>query len=320
MKVSRLGFGGLFVSKYGGAYEQARAALRRGLELGVNYVDTAPGYADSEEVIGKALGDSKTPFFLSTKLGGRPQPFEPRNKDGLRQSLEESLRLLKRDCVDMLMIHEPDRPGQYDWFENWNPVSGPACEFLQEAKDKGLIRYTGLGGTTAYELAYIIEHGNFDVVLTAFNYSLLFREAANAVVPAAKKKGMGIVSGSPLQQGWFSKRYDNVIKNNPPPWLSPARREQFLRLYALVDELGMPIAELSLRFVLSNRDFDTVLMGARSVEEVELNFAAAEAGPLPKDVMKKLEEIGAMVPFRPCEEPYGNALGWTGRRGPAMLR
>jgi len=319
MKVTRLSFGGLFVSKIGGEYEKARAALLRGLQLGVNYVDTAPGYADSEEVIGKALCDSKKPFFLSTKLGGRPQPFEPRNKDHLRQSLEESLRLLKRDHVDILMVHEPDRPGQHDWFESWDPVAGPVCEFLEDAKKKGLIRYTGLGGTTAYELAWIIEKGNFDVVLTAFNYSLLWREAAEAVIPAAKKKGMGIVSGSPLQQGWFSRRYDETVRDHPPPWLSPVRREQFLRLYALLDEVNMPVAEMALRFVLSNKDFDTVLMGARSVEEVELNVAAAEKGPLPRDLLAKLDEIGAMAPFRPCEEPAGCGFGWD-RRGPGGMR
>jgi aryl-alcohol dehydrogenase-like predicted oxidoreductase len=318
--VSRLGMGGLFVSKHGGEFEQARAALHRALDLGVSYVDTAPGYADSEEVIGKALGGSGRPFVLSTKLGGRPQPFEPRNKEHLRKSLEESLRLLKRDYVDILMIHEPDRPGQYDWFESWNPVSGPVTEFLAEAKQKGLIRYTGLGGTTAYELAYIIEHGNFDVVLTAFNYSLLWREAAIAVIPAAKKKGMGIISGSPLQQGWLSRRYDETVRDNPPPWLSPPRREQLLRLYAFVDELGMPLAELALRFVISNENFDTVLMGARSAQEVEMNVRAVEKGPLPADVMRELDKIGAMVPFRPFEEPFGAAIAWGGRRGPGPAR
>jgi len=320
MEVTRLSFGGLFVSTVGGEYEQSRDALLRGLELGVNYFDTAPGYANSEEVIGKAIGDSSTPFYLATKLGGRPQPFQPRSKDHLRQSLEESLRLLKRDCVDVLLVHEPDRPGVYDWFESWNPVAGPVCEFLHEVKEEGLVRYTGLGGTTSYELAWIIEKGDFDVVLTAFNYSLLFREATNAVVPAAKKKGMGIVSGSPLQQGWFSRRYDEQVRDNPPPWLSPARREQILSLYDLVDELGMPLPELALRFVLSNDDFDTVLMGARSVQEVELNVQAAEAGPLPEDVLARLEDIGAMVPFRPCEEPFGCALAWSERRGTGSLR
>ncbi|NLG50390.1 MAG: aldo/keto reductase, partial [Chloroflexi bacterium] len=89
LEVSELGLGGLFVSRVGGEYEQARGAIHRALELGVNYVDTAPGYLNSEEVLGKALEDVTTPYILSTKLGGRPQPFEPQNKDALMRSVEE---------------------------------------------------------------------------------------------------------------------------------------------------------------------------------------------------------------------------------------
>lgn len=319
MRVSRLSFGGLFVSRVGGDYEQARAALRRGLELGVNYFDTAPTYADSEEVIGRAMEGIESQYYVSTKLGGRPDPFEPRNKDHLRASLQKSLELLKRDSVDILMIHEPERPGQYDWFESWNPVGGPVCEFLEECREKGIIRYMGLGGTTVQEMAYIVKHGKFDVLLTAFNYSLLWREAANGPIPAAERKRMGIVAGSPLQQGWLSRRYDDVLRH-PPPWLSPVRRQQLLHLYALSDETDMPIAELALRFVLSNPAVDTVLMGARSVEEVEKNVEAAEQGPLSKRVLKELDRIYGLAPSRPCEEPMSCALARPAYRGPGRLR
>ena len=115
LEVSVLGMGGLFVSEVGGqGREEAYRAVRRALELGVNYVDTAPTYADSEEVLGEALEGVLQPYYISTKLGGRPQPFDPKDGDALRRSVEESLRLLKREHIDILMIHEPDRPGQYD--------------------------------------------------------------------------------------------------------------------------------------------------------------------------------------------------------------
>lgn len=319
LKVSRLSFGGLFVSKVGGRYEQARDALLRGLELGVNYFDTAPSYLDSEEVIGRAIGHRAAEYHVSTKFGGRPEPFDPRNKAHLRESLEASLKNLGRDQVDILMIHEPERPGQYDWFESWDPVAGPVLEFMDECKEEGLIRYTGIGGTTVYEMSHLIEHGDFDVLLTAFNSSLLWQEALKATVPAARRKGMGIVSGSPLQQGWLSRRYDREVMADPP-WLSTARRNQLLRLYEFLDEIEMPIAELSLRFVLSNPSVDTVLMGARSVEEVEKNVKATEAGPLSKAILEEIEEIYAMVPYRPCEEPMSCALANPRYRGPGRLR
>jgi aryl-alcohol dehydrogenase-like predicted oxidoreductase len=304
LTVSELGMGGLFVSSFAAEREEGCRAVRRALELGINYVDTAPGYRDSEEVMGEALEGVEQPYILSTKLGGRPQPFDAQDVDGLRRSVEESLRLLRRDTIDILMIHEPDRPGQYDWFPDWERFHGPVVELLAELKAEGVIRYTGLGGTTAYTLPHIIATGQYDVVLTAFNYSLLWREAEIAVLPAAIEQGMGIVIGSPLQQGALARCYVEEVERGAR-WLSPPRRAQFVRLYALVEELGMSLPELALRFVLSNPDVSTVLTGARSVAEVEANVRSAEKGPLPQGVLDALQEIAGMVPFRPFEEPFG---------------
>lgn len=304
LQVSELGLGGLFISSFGSVYEQAREAIHRAIELGINYIDTAPGYGNSEQVIGRALEGVTAPLIISTKLGGRPQPFLPQDRDCLRQSVEESLRLLKRDHIDILMIHEPDRPGQYDWWSDWNNFTGPVLEVLDELKREGIIRFTGLGGTTAYELPRIIRTGRFDVVLTAFNYSLLWREAEREVIPAAREQGMGIIVGSPLQQGALARRYDEQVQSGAP-WLSSPRRAQYRALYAFLDELGVPLPELGLRFVISNPDISCTLMGARSRQEVEQNVAAVEKGPLPPDVLKRLDEIAAMVPFRPFEEPFG---------------
>lgn len=307
LEVSKLAFGGLFVASFVQQLEEGKKAVRRAVELGINYIDTAPGYGNSEEVLGKALKDVTGPVILSTKLGGRPQPFKPQDKDGLLKSVEESLRLLGRDYIDILMIHEPDRPGQYDWWTDWDSINGPVLEVLDQLKRQGVIKFIGLGGTTAYELAHIIRCGKFDVVLTAFNYSLLWREAELEVIPAAKKLGMGVVIGSPLQQGALARKYDAV--NDPSVyWLSPARRAQMKKLYALVDECAIPLPELALRFVISNPSVDCVLMGARNAAEVELNAAAVDKGPLPKELLQKLDTIAAMVPFRPFGEPFG--LGW----------
>ena len=307
LKVSKLAFGGLFVASFAAELEQARKAVKRAIELGINYIDTAPTYGNSEEVLGKCLQGVKQPLILSTKLGGRPQPFKPQDKDCLQASVEESLRLLGRDYIDILMVHEPDRPGQYDWWTDWQDINGPVLEFLHELKQKGVIKHLGLGGTTAYELAHIVRSGKFDVVLAAYNYSLLWREAAIEVIPAAKEKNVGVVIGSPLQQGALARKFDEAVYQGVH-WLSKARREQFKKLYAFVDESGIPLPELSLRFVISNPDVHCVLMGARSPAEVEQNAAAVEKGPLPKDVLKRLDEIAAILPYRPFAEPFG--LGW----------
>ena len=301
LEVSRLGFGGLFfVSEQP---EQQNETFEKAIQMGINYVDTAPGYGDSERILGGILKEIKNPLVISTKLGYKPEPFEPKNKDLLRRSVENSLKLLHRDCIDILFIHEPDRPRQFDWWTDMDSFSGPVTELIDELKKEGLIKYSGLGGTTAYELARIIKTGKFDVVLTAFNYSLLWREAEHAILPEAAALNMGIIAASPLQQGALAVRYDNEVKNGAP-WMSPPRRMQYKALYSFLDETGYSLAELGIRFILSNPLISCILMGPRSIKELEENVAAVEKGPLPEDVLKRLNEIVSMVPFRPCEEPF----------------
>ena len=115
---------------------------------------------------------------------------------------------------------------------------------------------------------------------------------------------MGIIVGSPLQQGALARRYDDQIDSGAP-WLSSPRRAQYKALYAYLDQVGIPLTEMALRFVISNPDISCTLMGARSPQEVEQNVASVEKGPLPPDVLKRLDEIATMVPFRPFEEPFG---------------
>jgi aryl-alcohol dehydrogenase-like predicted oxidoreductase len=300
--VSELGFGSLFTSALGPSFDESRRAVRRAVELGINYFDTAPAYANSEEVLGRILAEIDAALVVSTKLGGRPQPFNPRDADQLERSAEASLRLLHRDVIDVMFVHEPDRPLQYDWWTDPEGVDGPVLDALEVLTRRGRIRFTGLGGTTTTEMAHLVRSARFDVVLTAFNCSALFREAAAEVLPAAKQLGMGVVLGSALQQGALGRRYDDTVRAKPM-WLSQARQQQFLAFYAFLDELGMPIVELCLRFAISQRDASTVLIGPKTAAQVEQSVAAVEKGPLPADVLARLDAIAGMLPCRPFEEP-----------------
>jgi len=308
IEVSALGLGtaGAFAERG----EEAKAVVRRAVSLGINYFDTAPVYgnASSEAVLGQALKGIEGPIVISTKLGGRPEPFDPKNADQLRQSVEESLAALGRNYIDILIIHEPDRPGLYDWWDDYDHFHGPVNDVLDDLKSKGLIRYTGLGGTTAYEIVPIIATGRYDVVLTACNYSALWREACIALLPEAIRQNMGIIIGSPLQQGWLAARYDEALANGARR-LSPPRRAQFKALYELLDEIDIPLPELAMRWaVYSDPNISMVLTGSQSVQEIEQNVRAVEAGPLDPAVMERLQEIADMVPFRPYEEPFVSAF------------
>ena len=302
LQVSELGFGSLFASALGPGFEASRRAVFRAVDLGIDYFDTAPAYADSEDVLGRILREVRVPLVLSTKLGGRPQPFDPRNAAQLAHSVEDSLRLLGREVIDVLFVHEPDRPLQYDWWSDSEAVHGPVIEVMDDLKKRGLIRFTGVGGTTTTEMAHCIRSGRFDVVLTAFNYSALFREAEHEVLPAARERSMGVVLGSTLQQGALGRRYDEVVQRKPV-WLSKPRQQQLLAFYAFLDEMGMPIVELALRFALSCPGFGSILVGPKTAEQVEQSVAAVAKGPLSADVLARLDAIAVMVPFRPFEEP-----------------
>jgi aryl-alcohol dehydrogenase-like predicted oxidoreductase len=308
LQVTKLSLGGLFMSEIGGEFEQSKEATLHALDLGICYVDTAPSYWNSETVLGNILKDWKGQKpVLSTKVG-TPAPFNPKSKKDVIESVEKSLERLHTDYIDIVMVHEPERRHHYDWWDNELTCDGPVIGALDELKKKGLIGYTGLGGTTAHELALICDTGKFDVVLTAFNYSLLWREAQYEILPAAKKHNMGVVAGSPLQQGSLAVRRDEEI-NNGAPWISKPRRDQFKALYKLLDETGMDIVEMAMRFVISNPIVSCVLTGSRSSAEVDSNYAAVEKGPLPQDLLKKLDEIYAMVPFRPTLEQFALPFG-----------
>lgn len=308
LDVSLLSIGGLYTSSLAGGVSETKRIMQKAVDLGINAVDTAPAYADSEQTLGNAIADLKAPLVITTKLGGRPQPFNPLDAAGLRASVEESLRLLGRDHVDILMIHEPDRPQQYPWWSSYDPLDGPVLEVIDTLKQAGTIRFSGLAGTTVNEMTYLVQQNKFDVVLTAFNYNALFREAESTVIRAASARDMGIVLGSVMGQG-FLTRPESCSDSNNNVWISAARREQLEQYARLLEESGMSAVELCLRFAIEDSRIHTIPIGCKTIEQLETCVTAVEKGPLPGDVRSRLDEIAALLPYRPYEEPMILPLG-----------
>jgi aryl-alcohol dehydrogenase-like predicted oxidoreductase len=305
LSIGEIALGGLYTSTFGGGVAETTRMVEVAIDLGVSMIDTAPGYGDSEETLGRvfrSLGSRADKLLISTKLGGRPKPFDPKDAKALLGSVDESRRLLGRDVIDLLSIHEPDRPQLYDWGDNPETCSGPVMDVLSKLKSEGVVRAVGLGGTTVSELTHFVSSGLFDTVLTAFQYNALYREAVDELLPAAKARGMGIIVGSVFGQGGLGRRFDAIVDARPI-WLSRPRQRQLQALYKLLDESGLAITELSLRFVLGDKDISCALIGARSAAQLEYSLVAGLKGPLPADVLSRLDEIAAMVPFRPFEEP-----------------
>jgi len=302
LEVSVLSIGGLYTSSLAGGESETRRIMRRAAELGINAIDTAPAYADSEATVGQAIRGNDAPLVITTKLGGRPQPLDPQDFDALRGSVEESLRLLGREHVDVLMIHEPDRPQQYPWWSSYEPLDGPALDLIEDLKREGKIRFCGLAGTTVTEMTSLVESDRFDVVLTAFNYNALYREAKHSVIAAAVRHDMGVVVGSVLGQGFLARRADDEVRRRPM-WLSEARQRQFFAYYQLLDDAAMSAVELCLRFAISDPNVTTIPIGCKTIAHLEESVSAVAKGALPNDIFLRLDEIAAMVPARPFEEP-----------------
>ena len=316
IKISEISLGGLFTSSLAGGVEETRKILSAAVDAGINSIDTAPAYADSEETLGKAFAGIDAPLILTTKLGGRPQPFDPQDASGLMKSVETSLQLLRRDVIDILLIHEPDRPQQYPWWTSHDPLDGPVLGVLDQLKKSGKIKHAGLAGTTTSEMSSLIRSDRFEIVLTAFNYNALYRESAQEVIPAAAEREMGIIAGSVYGQGFLGRRFDNELKTRPI-WMSELRRKQFLAFYQLLDDSGMQITEMCLRFAIGNEQLSTILIGAKTMEQLQTSLRFASAGPLPADILTRLNEIAAILPGRPFEEPMILPFG-KNYTGPAM--
>jgi len=283
-------------------FDRSIATVKRALDLGVQYFDTSVMYRSgaSQVILGEALNDPTRPHFLATKIGYFREARHFRSVEAMHVQLRENLRLLRRDSVDLLQVHEADwdnwwsdRPdvGHGRLFDLEGDVDfahAPVIQFLREAKSRGLCRHIGITGNHARHLGRLIrEVDGLDAVLVAYNYTPLNVTAREHIFPAAAAKGLAVVVAglftfvNSLPQGWATEG----------SYLGPCSDVQLAALQKLQRECGIPMAELSLRFVAADLLPATVLVGACQPPEIEANVAAFLRGPLPADLHAAVEAI-----------------------------
>ena len=306
LEVTEVGLGGAFIHEGATAHDEAIRVVHRALELGVNYFDTAPLYGNSQEVLGEALQGHKEPYLLGTKCGRwdwRTGPY--RELDAFKVQLDQTLRALRRNCVDILYIHEADwrvywqaevaprktrhicADGVYDY------DNAPVTQFLVWAKEQGMAKHLGISGNNAHHLAKVLHEITLpvEVVLVASQYSLIRRNARQYLLPLARKLGQGVVLGAPLQQGELAVPHEEWIEH-PPDWMDDDLRARFEMLYAIHKETGISLAALAMRFLLADMDVATVIPGAATVQQLEENVGCAALGRLSPDVHSRLDALG----------------------------
>ena len=279
------------------------ALLSRAITLGINYMDTAPQYGcgESEELIGRILVQHPDkPVFISSKVGHLDGTIvrsfgndSYRNEDCIRRVVEHSLWLLQKDHLEMVFIHEPEMP---IWGWDQKTLSAPVLRILEKLKNEKLIGAIGLGSNSVEFPGRLVETGRFDVVEIANGWTLLSRGIEERILPAAEKYDVGIVAGGPFRDGLLAtKQYQRIEQfkqaKKRPQWFTEKTLSQLLGLYRLSDETGLPMHELSLRYILSNAAIHAVIPGAQSPAEVDANYQAALKGPLPSDILDAIRKI-----------------------------
>ncbi len=294
---AQLGFGAWAVGGAGWGAPSAETdrigAIRRAVERGVTFFDTAPAYGngESERLLGTALAGDRPRVAVATKVGPRDDP---------RASLEASLRRLGTEYVDLVQLHET--------LDGWEG----RLEQLAQLQHEGKARAVGLCNATHVEFDRALGIAPLATYQAAYN--LFDRDVEQRDLPRCREHGVGFLAYRPLAAGLLSGKYD------APPrfasgdhrrgiyWFRGAeferRRAAIARLRPIADRLEMPLPALALGWVLSRPGVAVVLAGARDAGQVEANLAAA-ARPLEPGTVAEIDVI-VRETFRPARA--GEAL------------
>lgn len=263
LQVSAVSLGGAYLMGSDPASYQERAAqvVACAARLGINYIDTAPLYGQSEILLGPALAAHPGVFQIATKVGYDPANFDYR-ADSVLWSLERSLQRLRIDQLAVAQIHEVNMAGWERVMEPGGTLAG-----LRQAQARGLCRFIGITGRAIPLLAQLAATGEFDTLLVYHDFHPGTDLAAELIFPAAAAQQMGVVVGTPLAGGLFvdgprraaalAQLEDQVMKARVEQWLASAATQ------------AGTIPQQAFRYILADTRVSTVSSGAATVAELE---------------------------------------------------
>ena len=251
------------------------------LDAGVNLIDTSVDYGRSEELIGKHVAHRRDEYVLASKCGcplalpPDAQPpfthdFSPAN---VRAGIEQSLRRLRTDHLDVLQVHMSPSREQLE--------SDGTIDEMVRLRDEGKIRFLGMSGTIP-NLADHIEMGVFDVF--QIPYSAVQREHEELISRAAAA-GAGVLVRGGAARGAPSEEKDWTVETIGLAAGEPQRRWEAAGMTELLD--GMSRLEFTLRFTLSHPGLSSTIVGTSRLDHLEANLAIAAKGPLPADLYEE---------------------------------
>jgi aryl-alcohol dehydrogenase-like predicted oxidoreductase len=275
---------------------ESLATIDRALELGINFFDTADVYGDghSEVVLGKAMKGRRDKFILGTKIGwidfdGDKGRSAYTSLEKVVAGVEENLRRLDTDYIDLLQWHVNFKE---ETMENF--IEGSKLLVKQ-----GKLRAFGVSSSDTPYIQEFFSEGSADTL--QIDYSILNRTAEKDIFPFCKKNGVGTIIRGGLAMGILTGKFSKDSQFGEDDfrhaWIhDDAQHKQFNADIDVVDKLkeafpGENLAQLALRFIISNDAVSVVIPGAKRISQLEANFASAERGLLSKQEMNTINEI-----------------------------
>jgi aryl-alcohol dehydrogenase-like predicted oxidoreductase len=289
MQVSEIGLGAWQLANPDWGIDDQNEALRivqQSLAAGCNFFDTAPGYGRgrSEDLLGRGLEGARKDVIICTKFGYTPEGVENFNTDNIRPILEGSLRRLRTDYVDILLLHNPAR-------ELMDGRTATQYDELERLKQEGKIREYGVSLDWKVELETVMQ--TTDSKAIELMYNVFYQEPRDAF-SMAQERGAGLIVKVPLDSGWLAGRYrGNTTFTDVRDRWSPeviARRAALLEKFAALVPEGTSLAHAALQYTLAHPAISTVIPGAKTVAQALDNFAAADKR-LPDDVVRAIDGL-----------------------------
>lgn len=306
--ISRMGLGTWSIgggSAWGGDHDLQVVVdtIREAPKLGVNLIDTAPGYnfGNSEKIIGKALEEmNREDVVIITKCGvtwdqemkgdlfnkvNGIQLYKNLNSESVKREIEGSLERMGTDYIDVYMTHWQSIPGS----EYYVPIQ-KTMEVLNELKAQGKIRAIGAANVDINQIQEYLKHGDLDIVQA--KYSILDRGIEDEIIPCCRENGVTIQAYSPLEMGLlsgtFPRDYKPVGAQIPKKWFQPDNMQAAMDVMdqwkPLCEKYNCTIANLALAWILAQGDFINLLSGSTTVDQIAENVKSAEIELDPSDV------------------------------------
>ena len=302
LEISELGYGawGIGKSMWVGADDDvSRAALRRSIELGVNFLDTALAYGDghSERLVGEVVRTSAETVYVASKVppknGRWPAPSGLHPDDAfpgswITRCTERSLSHLGLETIDVQQLHvwSDDWVGQGDWLET-----------IEKLKADGKIRFFGvsINDHQPENAIRLIETGVVDSVQVIYN---IFDQAPeDDLFPVCEELNVGVIARVPLDEGSLGGKMTLQTTFPKGDWragyFGPENLAKTVKRVDKLNEIlpaGMTLPEMALRFILSHPAVSTTIAGMRKPEHVRQNVATSDVGPLDKSLLAELKK------------------------------